>query len=138
MELQIVAAGTGAVRFPTPGAPGGVPRPWERSHHAGEGQPWYAGQANAAATGRTHQSGDPVPLQAQTKSPPPVAETDGLAQQQPGGHRVQPHRVALVAGGAVLTQEADPLPMEPGMEIQQGLLWCGNPRLTRLPAHPMR
>jgi hypothetical protein len=45
--------------------------------------------------------------------------------------------VTFVADGAVLTQEAGELSMEPGMGIHEGLAWCRNPNLSWLHAHPM-
>jgi hypothetical protein len=45
--------------------------------------------------------------------------------------------MAFVADRAVLTQEAGELSMEPGMGIHEGLVWCENPKLSWLPAHPM-
>jgi hypothetical protein len=45
--------------------------------------------------------------------------------------------VTLVADRAVLTQEAGELSMEPGTGIHEGLVWCENPNLSWLPAHPM-
>ena len=45
--------------------------------------------------------------------------------------------MTLVAGRAVLTEESDQLSMEPGVGIHEGLVWCENPKLSRLPAHPM-
>ena len=67
----------------------------------------------------------------------PVVETDGLAQQQPGDHPARQRQMALVADGAVLTEKAGQLSMEPGMGIHEGLVWCENPKLSRLSAHPM-
>jgi hypothetical protein len=43
--------------------------------------------------------------------------------------------MALVADGAVLTQEAGELTVEPGSGIHERLDWCRNPNLSRLPAH---
>jgi hypothetical protein len=45
--------------------------------------------------------------------------------------------MAFVADRAVLTQEADELSMKPGVGIHEGLVWCRNPNLSWLPAHPM-
>jgi len=45
--------------------------------------------------------------------------------------------VAMVSEAAVLTQEGNQLSMEPGVGIHEGLVWCENPKLSRLPAHPM-
>ncbi|MEY3928335.1 MAG: hypothetical protein RLZZ516_45 [Cyanobacteriota bacterium] len=45
--------------------------------------------------------------------------------------------MALVRNGTVLTEESDQLNMEPGMGNHEGLDWCENPKLSRLPAHPM-
>jgi hypothetical protein len=67
----------------------------------------------------------------------PVVKTDGLAQQQPGHHPAQEHQMALIANRAVLTQEAGELTVEPGTGIDEGLAWCRNPNLSRLPAHPI-
>ncbi len=67
----------------------------------------------------------------------PLVKTDGLAEQQTGDHPDQQHQVTLVADRAVLTQEAGELSMEPGTGIHEGLVWCENPNLSWLPAHPM-
>ena len=67
----------------------------------------------------------------------PLVKTDGLAEEQPGDHPAQQHQVTFVADGAVLTQEAGELNMEPGMGIHEGLAWCRNPNLSWLHAHPM-
>jgi hypothetical protein len=45
--------------------------------------------------------------------------------------------MALVANRAVLTQEAGELTVEPGSGIHERLVWCKNPNLSRLPAHPI-
>jgi hypothetical protein len=45
--------------------------------------------------------------------------------------------VALVADRAVLTEKVVQLTMEPGVGIHEGLDWCENPKLSRLPAHPI-
>ncbi len=66
-----------------------------------------------------------------------MVKTDGLAEQQPGDHPAQQRLVAFIADGAVLTQEAGELSMEPVVGIHEGLDWCENPKLSRLPAHPM-
>jgi hypothetical protein len=42
-----------------------------------------------------------------------------------------------VGNGAVLTQEAGELTVEPGSGIHERLDWCRNPKLSRLPAHPI-
>ena len=55
--------------------------------------------------------------------------------QQPGNHPAQQQQVPLVAEGAVLTQEADQLTMEPGLGIHGGLDWFRSPKLPWLPAH---
>ena len=73
----------------------------------------------------------------QRKRPLPVAKTDGLTEQQPGHHPAQQRQVTLVADGAVLTQEADQLSMQLGTGCHEGLVWCENPKLSQLPAHPM-
>jgi hypothetical protein len=65
----------------------------------------------------------------------PAIETDGLAQQQPGHDLAQHRQVTLVRVRAVLTEKGDQLSMEPGMGIQEGLDWCENPKLSRLPAY---
>ena len=41
--------------------------------------------------------------------------------------------MALVANKTVLTQEAGELTVEPGWGIHEGLDWCWNPNLSRLP-----
>ncbi len=46
-------------------------------------------------------------------------------------------KVTFVADRAVLTEEACELSMEPGAGIHEGLVWCENPKLSWLPAHPM-
>ena len=45
--------------------------------------------------------------------------------------------MTLVANRAVLTEKGDQLTMELGTGIHEGLAWCRNPKLSRLPAHPM-
>ena len=45
--------------------------------------------------------------------------------------------MTLVANRAKLTQEAGELTVEPGVGIHEGLDWCRNPNLSRLPAHPI-
>jgi hypothetical protein len=45
--------------------------------------------------------------------------------------------MTLVANRAVLTKESDQLTVEPGVGIHEGLAWCDDPNLSRLPAHPM-
>jgi hypothetical protein len=67
----------------------------------------------------------------------PVVEIDRLAQQQPGHHPAQEHQMTLVTDWAVLTQKAVQLTVEPGVGIHEGLVWCRNPKLSRLPSHPM-
>ena len=67
----------------------------------------------------------------------PVVETDGLAEQQPRDYPVQQRQMTLVADRAVLTEKAAQLIMQLGGGIHQGLDWCENPKLSRLPAHPM-
>jgi len=67
----------------------------------------------------------------------PLVKTDGLAEQQAGDHPAEQHQMAFVADRAVLTQEAGELSMEPGVGIHEGLVWCRNPNLSWLPAHPM-
>ncbi len=64
-------------------------------------------------------------------------KTDGLAEQQPSHHPAQKDKVTFVADRAVLTEEACELSMEPGAGIHEGLVWCENPKLSWLPAHPM-
>ena len=73
----------------------------------------------------------------QRHGPLPVAKADGLAEQQPSHHPAQQHPVAIVGDGAVLTENSDQLSMEPGVGIHEGLVWCDNPKLSWLPAHPM-
>ena len=68
----------------------------------------------------------------------PVVETDRLAQQQPGHYPAQNAQVALVAGSAVLTEEAGELTMVPGLGCHGHLVWFRSPTLSWLPAHPMR
>ena len=53
-----------------------------------------------------------------------------------GDHPAQQHQVALVGDGAVVTQQAEQIPMEPGMDRHETLVWSDNPRLLRLPAQP--
>jgi len=67
----------------------------------------------------------------------PLVKTDGLAVQPASDHPAEQHQMALVADRAVLTQEAGELSMEPGVGIHEGLVWCRNPNLSWLPAHPM-
>ena len=45
--------------------------------------------------------------------------------------------MTLVTERTVLTQEAGELTVEPGMGVNEGLVWCENPKLSWLPAHPM-
>jgi hypothetical protein len=45
--------------------------------------------------------------------------------------------MTLVTGRAVLTDKGDQFSMQPGVGIHEGLVWCRNPKLSRLPAHPM-
>jgi hypothetical protein len=45
--------------------------------------------------------------------------------------------MALVVDRAVLTEESDQLSMEPSVGIHEGLVWCENPKLSWLPAHPI-
>jgi hypothetical protein len=45
--------------------------------------------------------------------------------------------MTLIANRAVLTEKAGQLTVEPGVGIHEGLVWCRNPKLSRLPAHPM-
>jgi len=66
-----------------------------------------------------------------------LVKTNGLAEQQTGDHPAQEHQMAFVADRAVLTHEAGELSMERGVEIHEGLVWCENPNLSWLPAHPM-
>ncbi len=68
----------------------------------------------------------------------PKVKADRLAQQQPGHHPAQEHQMTLVTGRAVLTEKGDQLSMEPGTGCHEGLVWCDNPKLSRLPAHPIR
>jgi hypothetical protein len=51
----------------------------------------------------------------------PAIETDGLAQQQPGHHPGEEHQMALIADGAVLTEKAGELTVEPGSGIHERL-----------------
>jgi hypothetical protein len=67
----------------------------------------------------------------------PLVQTDRLAQQQPGDHPGQQHQMTLVDERAVLTVKEDQLSMETGVGIHEGLVWCENPNLSGLPAHPM-
>ena len=67
----------------------------------------------------------------------PLVKTDGLAEQQASDHPTEQHQMAFVADRAVLTQEAGELSMEPGVGIHEGLVWCRNPNLSWLPAHPI-
>ena len=67
----------------------------------------------------------------------PLVKTDGLAEQQAGDHPAQQHQMAFVADRAVLMQEAGELSMEPGVGIHEGLVWCENPNLSWIRAHPM-
>ena len=46
--------------------------------------------------------------------------------------------MALVANRAGLMQEAGELTVELGSGIHEGLDWCRNSNLSRLPAHPIR
>ena len=48
-----------------------------------------------------------------------------------------PGILTLIADGAVLTQEAGELTVEPGSGIHERLVWCDNPNLSWLPAHPI-
>ena len=66
-----------------------------------------------------------------------MVETDGLAQQEHAHHSGQENQVVMVSEAAVLTEEGDQSSMEPGAEIHTGLVWCENPKLSRLPAHVM-
>jgi hypothetical protein len=68
----------------------------------------------------------------------PVVETDRLAQQKARDHPAQHAQVALVAGGAVLTEKGDQLSMESGTGCHGDLDWSDSPTLSWLPAHPMR
>jgi hypothetical protein len=45
--------------------------------------------------------------------------------------------MALITDGAVLTQEAGELTVEPGSGIHERLDWCDNPNLSWLSAHPI-
>ena len=45
--------------------------------------------------------------------------------------------MTLVADRAVLMEKAAQLSMQLGGGIHEGLDWCENPKLSRLPAHPM-
>ena len=67
----------------------------------------------------------------------PLVKTDGLAEQKARDHPAEQRQVAFVANRAMLTQEASELSMEPGVGIHEGLVWCENPKLSRLPAHPI-
>jgi len=67
----------------------------------------------------------------------PAVETDGFAQQQPDHHPGQQDQVTPVGNGAVLTEKACELTVEPGSGIHERLDWCDNPNLSWLPAHPM-
>ena len=66
-----------------------------------------------------------------------MVEKDGLAQQDPAHHSCQENQLAMVSEEAVWTEEGDQSSMEPGAEIHTGLVWCENPKLSRLPAHVM-
>jgi hypothetical protein len=71
------------------------------------------------------------------QGPLPVAETNGLAEQQASHHPAQQRQMPLVGSRAVLAEKARQLSMEPGVGIHGGLVWCENPKPSRLPAHPM-
>ena len=45
--------------------------------------------------------------------------------------------MALVGEVAVLTQQAEQLSMESGLGNHWDLVWCDNPNVSWLPAHPM-
>jgi hypothetical protein len=62
---------------------------------------------------------------------------DGPAEQQPGHHPARQRQVTLVADGSVLTQETGQISLESGGGVHEGLVWCDDPRLSRLPAQPM-
>ena len=64
-----------------------------------------------------------------------MIETDRLAQQKAGHHPAQEHEMPLVAGRAVLTEEGDQFSMQLGTGCHEGLDWCDDPNLSRLPAH---
>ena len=66
-----------------------------------------------------------------------MVQANGLAEQQPGDHPAQEHQMTLIGDRAVLTEESDQLSMEPGVGIHEGLVWCENPKLSWLPAHPI-
>jgi hypothetical protein len=67
----------------------------------------------------------------------PAVETDCLAEQEPSDHLCQQHEMTLDAERAVLTQEADQLSMEPGVENHWVFIWSDIPTVSWLPAHPM-
>ena len=45
--------------------------------------------------------------------------------------------MAFISDRTVLTEKSDQLSMEPGVGIREGLVWCDNPKLSWLPAHPL-
>ena len=67
----------------------------------------------------------------------PATKADGFTQQEPGHHPGQKHQMALIAGRAVLTQEADQLSMQLGTGCHGDLVWFRNPTLSWLSAHPL-
>jgi hypothetical protein len=67
----------------------------------------------------------------------PAVKTDGLAQRQPSHHPGKQNQVTLVAGRAVLTQEADQLSMQLGKGCHGDLVWSDSPTLSWLPANPI-
>ena len=67
----------------------------------------------------------------------PLVKANGLTEQQSGDHPAQQHQMAFVSDRTVLTEESDQLSMEPSVGFHEGLVWCQNPKLSWLPAHPM-
>ena len=66
-----------------------------------------------------------------------MAKADGLAEQQASHHPAQQRQMPHASSRAVLTEQARQLSMEPGVGIHEELVWCDNPKLSRLPAHPI-
>lgn len=73
----------------------------------------------------------------QRQSPLPLAETEDLAEQQHHDYPAEQRLVALVAEGAVLTEEVVQPSMEAGVGNHEGLYWCDNHKLSWLPANSM-
>jgi hypothetical protein len=49
-------------------------------------------------------------------------------------HRV---RVARLPLRVTVVLVSSMIQLQPGVGIHEGLVWCRNPKLSRLPAHPM-